>query len=51
MAKEMGIHCNAEGAEEYEQVVVLRELGCKAIQGYYYNKPIPMDEFEQKYMR
>ncbi len=50
MAKELGIHCIAEGAEEYEQIQALRELGCDTVQGYYYSKPIPMDEFEEKYM-
>ncbi len=50
MAKDLGIHCIAEGAEEYEQVTALRELGCEAVQGYYYSKPISMDSFEEKYM-
>ena len=50
MAKELGIHCIAEGAEEYEQVLTLRDLGCEMIQGYYYSKPIPTEEFEEKYL-
>ena len=51
MAKEMGIHCIAEGAEKYEQVVILQKLGCETIQGYYYSKPITMDDFECKYLK
>ena len=51
MAKDLGINCIAEGAEDYEQVLVLRELGCETVQGYYYSKPIPMEFFEGKYLR
>lgn len=50
MAQALGIHCIAEGAEEYEQVVALRELGCDTVQGYYYSKPLPISEFEKKYV-
>ena len=50
MAKELGMHCVAEGAEEYTQVQALGELGCEVIQGYYYSRPIPMEEFEEKYL-
>ena len=50
MAKALGIHCIAEGAEEYEQVAALRELGCDTVQGYYYSKPLPMNDFEEKYI-
>ena len=38
------------GAETKEQVDHLRSLGCDVIQGYYYSKPIPMDEFEERYL-
>ncbi len=51
MAKEMGIHCIAEGAEKAEQINALKELGCKTVQGFFYSKPIPMEQFEEKYMR
>ena len=51
MAKELGIHSIAEGAEEKEQVVALRELGCEKIQGYYYSKPIPVTVFENQYLQ
>lgn len=51
MAKELGLNCIAEGAEEYEQVVALKKLGCETVQGYYYSKPIPMEFFEGKYLR
>ena len=51
MAKELGIHSIAEGAEELEQIVALRELGCEKIQGYYYSKPLPIESFEEKYLQ
>ncbi len=51
MAKELGVHCIAEGAEEYAQVLVLRALGCETVQGYYYSKPIPVESFEEKYLK
>ncbi|MBO4901326.1 MAG: EAL domain-containing protein [Lachnospiraceae bacterium] len=50
LAKELGFTCLAEGAESREQVDRLYELGCEIIQGYYYSKPIPMDEYERKYL-
>ena len=51
MAREMGVNCVAEGTEEYKQVLALRELGCEIAQGYYYSKPIPVKEFEEKYLK
>ncbi len=36
-----------EGIESAEQVNVLRDLHVTAIQGFYYSKPLPADEFEQ----
>ena len=50
LAKELRFVCLAEGAENECQVKRLRELGCEVIQGYYYSKPIPMEEFETKYL-
>lgn len=35
----------AEGAEEAEQVELLRELDCDFIQGYYFSKPLPEAAF------
>ena len=45
MAHELGMQLVAEGAETEEQVVFLRENDCDCIQGYYYSKPLPEDEF------
>lgn len=35
----------AEGVENREQMSTLRELGCDYIQGYFYSRPVPADEF------
>ena len=37
----------AEGVETIEQVAVLKTLGCDIVQGYYFSKPIPADEFKK----
>lgn len=37
----------AEGVETAEQVSVLKRMGCDIIQGYYFSRPIPADEFEK----
>ena len=34
----------AEGVESAQQVELLKRMGCDFIQGYYYSKPLPMDE-------
>ena len=48
LAKELDFVCLAEGAETKSQVDKLRTLGCEVIQGYYYSKPVPIEEYEKK---
>lgn len=48
MAKELNFHCLAEGAENQNQIEKLRNFGCETIQGYYYSKPLPVEEYELK---
>lgn len=45
MAHEMDIETVAEGVETEEQVRFLKQSGCDYIQGYYYSRPLPEDEF------
>lgn len=45
MAHDIGIKTVAEGVETEEQVSFLRQSGCDYIQGYYYSKPLPEEEF------
>lgn len=44
MAKTLGVHTLAEGAETKEQVEFLKEIGCEKIQGYYFGKPMKYDD-------
>ena len=37
----------AEGVETEEQYLELKRLGCAIIQGYYFSKPVPADDFER----
>lgn len=37
----------AEGVESEDQLTILKDYGCKIIQGYYFSKPVPADEFEK----
>ncbi|MGC4018247.1 MAG: PAS domain-containing protein, partial [Muricomes sp.] len=37
----------AEGVETKEQLEYLRENGCDYVQGYYFSRPVPRQEFEQ----
>lgn len=46
MAKWLNVTCVAEGAETFNQVEFLKNIGCEFVQGYYYSKPIPQDDFE-----
>ena len=47
MAKELKLTTIAEGVETKEQRDYLLEKGCDIIQGYYYAKPMPEEEFEE----
>ncbi len=37
----------AEGTENLEQVNSLRKYGCKTVQGFYFSRPVPPEEFEE----
>jgi len=41
----------AEGVEKKEQVISLKNLGCDMIQGYYYSKPLPVEQIEAYYLQ
>ena len=44
MAHNLGMTVVAEGVETKEQLELLDSFGCKTIQGYYYSKPLPLEE-------
>lgn len=44
MGHNLGHKVTAEGVEKKEQVIMLQELGCDNVQGYFFSKPINADE-------
>lgn len=48
LAKKLNMRIVAEGIETREQVDFLAENECDLIQGYYFAKPMPVEEFEMK---
>ena len=46
LAKMMDAITVAEGVETEAQYLFLKESGCDIIQGYYFSKPLPKEEFE-----
>ena len=49
MATALGVDTVCEGVETEEQVAFLREIGCSKLQGYYYSKPLPVEEVFRRY--
>ena len=47
IADYLGVPVIAEGVETEEQYLAIKELGCSVIQGYYFSKPLPANEFEK----
>ena len=47
MADNLGIQTISEGVETQEQVELLRRVGCVIVQGYFFGKPMPREEFEK----
>ena len=50
LARWMRLSVVAEGIETREQLERLTEVGCDYVQGYYFARPMPIDEFE-KFMK
>ena len=48
MAQAMGLECVAEGVETVRQLELLKENECRIAQGFYFDKPLPVEEFEKK---
>lgn len=46
LAHDVGARVVAEGVEKKEQLEFLQSVGCDMIQGYYFYKPMPQEEFE-----
>ena len=49
MANALGVDTICEGVETAEQVRFLQEIGCSKLQGYYYAKPMPLEQILERY--
>lgn len=50
MAENLWIEVIAEGIETEEQLATVENCRCRAIQGYYYSRPLSEAEFKRKYL-
>lgn len=50
LAGKIGMDVITEGVETKKQLDVLTMMGCHEFQGYYFSKPVPVSEFEEKYL-
>ena len=51
IARYLKVPVVAEGVETEEQLNMLKEAGCDLIQGYYFSRPVPPEEFEPLIVR
>lgn len=49
MARFLNLGVIAEGVEDKETVDFLKSVGCNAIQGFYFSRPLPEEEFIKKF--
>jgi len=50
LSKHLEMPVITEGVENADQVKFLSEMGCEIFQGYYFAKPMSVEEFEQRYI-
>ena len=50
LSKKIGLQVVTEGVETKEQYDYLCEYGCDVFQGYYFSRPISVEDFEKKYI-
>lgn len=51
MGHGLGLNIVAEGVETLEQLELLKTFGCDALQGFYFDRALPPERFEEKYLR
>lgn len=51
MTRKLGLECIAEGVETKQQLEILKENYCELAQGYYFDRPLPVEEFENRLER
>ncbi|MBR1628410.1 MAG: EAL domain-containing protein [Lachnospiraceae bacterium] len=50
MAKELGVNVITQGVEREDQLNFVKTAGCNIVQGYYFDRPLPKEEFENRLM-
>lgn len=50
LASTLGVSICVEGIEKYEQYKVLENMKVRLVQGFYFDRPMPKEDFEQKYV-
>jgi len=48
MAHELGLICVAEGVETEGQLDIMRQYGCRIAQGFLFDRPMPVEDFEAR---
>lgn len=51
MASELGIEVLTEGVERQDQIELLNKVGCRYAQGFLYDNPMPVDDFEKRIIK
>ncbi|GAU77272.1 EAL domain-containing protein [Fusibacter sp. 3D3] len=51
LSHQLGLEIIAEGVETQQQLNYLKAKKCDILQGYYYDKPLPPNEFETRYLK
>lgn len=49
LAKQLGLKVIAEGVENLEQLVILKEMNCDIAQGYHFSRPIPKEKIDEMF--
>lgn len=51
MTRQLGLECISEGVETVRHVEILKKYGCDIAQGYFFDKPLPVADFEDRLRR
>ena len=51
MARDLGLEVITEGVETEAQLNLLKANNCELAQGFYFDKALPVDEFEERLLR
>ena len=48
LAHDMGMKCVIEGVESIDQLDILKKSNCYIAQGYFFDRPLPLEEYEER---